>query len=60
MFVASDVFRQAAEVQADALGYRNVARVFVPHPIQDATNPEMRERADAVIDQLIAALTDPS
>lgn len=31
--------------------------VFVAHPIQDATDDEMRAKADAVIDQVVAALT---
>lgn len=31
--------------------------VFVAHPIQDATDDEMRAKADAVIDQVVTALT---
>jgi len=31
-------------------------RVFVAHPIQDATDDEMRAKADAVVEQVIAAL----
>jgi len=31
-------------------------RVFVAHPIQDATDDEMVAKADAVVDQIIAAL----
>jgi len=54
--VASDVFIDAAEKQAAALGLPEVRRVFVPHPIQDATDEEMRAKADAIVDQVIAAL----
>jgi len=32
-------------------------RVFVAHPIQDANDEEMRAKADAVVDEIIAALT---
>ena len=32
-------------------------RVFVQHPIQDATDDEMRTKADEVIDAVISALT---
>jgi len=32
--------------------------VFVAHPIQDATDEEMRAKAEAVIDQVLAALTE--
>ena len=31
--------------------------VLVDHPIQDATDDEMRAKARAVLDQVIAALT---
>lgn len=58
VFVASTGFVEAAEAQAHALGLPDVRRVFVPHPIQDATDDEMRARADAIVDQLLAALTD--
>jgi hypothetical protein len=54
--IASDVFIDAAEKQAAALGLPEVRRVFVPHPIQDATDDEMRAKADAIVDQVIAAL----
>jgi hypothetical protein len=56
VMVASSAFRDAAEKQAAALGLPEVHRVFVPHPIQDATDDEMRDKADAIIDQLVAAL----
>jgi hypothetical protein len=56
VFVASSEFVDAAEAQSHALGLPGVQRVFVPHPIQDRTDDEMRERADAVLDALIEAL----
>ena len=34
----------------------DAACVFVPHPIQDATDEEMTSKADAVVDAVIAAL----
>jgi hypothetical protein len=58
VFVASTEFIDAAEKQATMLGLPDVRRIFVPHPIQDATDDEMRSRADAVVDQLIEALVD--
>ena len=58
VFLASTEFVDAAEHQARALGFP-AARVFVPHPIQDRTDDEMRAHADAVIDEIIAALTSP-
>jgi hypothetical protein len=56
VFVASTEFVDAAEAQARALG-SDPARVFVPHPIQDRTDDELRELADGVVDALLVALT---
>ncbi len=56
VFVASDEFGDAVEVQAEALGLQQVHRVLVPHPIQDATDGEIESRADAAIDSLLDAL----
>ena len=55
--IASDVFVDAAEAQSKALGLPDAPRVFVSHPIQDATDEELQARADAIVDQVIAALT---
>ena len=49
VFVASEGFIDAAETQATALGHPT-ARVFTPHPIQDRTDDEMREIADATVE----------
>jgi alkanesulfonate monooxygenase SsuD/methylene tetrahydromethanopterin reductase-like flavin-dependent oxidoreductase (luciferase family) len=54
--IASNTFIDAAQKQAEALGLPEVRRVFVPHPIQDATDDEMRAKADAIVSQVIAAL----
>lgn len=56
--IASSEFQDAAETQARALGMDGARRLFVDHPIQDATDDEMRAKADAVIDALIRALTE--
>ena len=57
VFVLTDEFEGAAQTQADALGLPDVRRVFVPHPMQDRTDDEMHARAEAVVEQLIEALT---
>ena len=56
VFVASMEFVQAAEAQATMLGFP-AARVFVPHPIQDRTDDEMRAYADAAFDEIVARVT---
>jgi hypothetical protein len=53
--VASSEFVEAAESQASALGV-DVRRVFVPHPIQDRTDDEMRDLADAALTEILEAL----
>ena len=56
MFVASDVFVDAAAAQSKALGFP-AARVFVAHPIQDRTDEEMVALADLALEQVVALLT---
>ena len=58
VFIASNVFSDGAQAQAEALGLPDVRRVFVPHPIQDATDDELRAKADAIVDELIEALVE--
>jgi hypothetical protein len=53
--VASTEFAEASAAQATALGF-DAARVFVPHPIQDRTDEEMRALADAAVDEVIARI----
>ena len=57
--VASSEFVEAAESQARALGVP-ARRVFVPHPIQDRTDEEMRALADAAVEEILAALQTTS
>jgi hypothetical protein len=57
VFVASTEFIDAAVAQSRALG-ADPARVFVPHPIQDRTDDEMRALADASVDAILAAVTE--
>lgn len=58
VFIASSEFIDAAEVQSKALGLPDVKRILVPHPIQDATDDEMRAKADAIVDAVVGALVD--
>jgi hypothetical protein len=58
VFVASTEFVTAATAQAKALG-ADPASVFVPHPIQDRTDEEMRLLADDAADDIVAAIMAP-
>jgi len=53
--VASSEFVQAAALQSKALGF-DPAMVFVPHPIQDRTDDEMRARADGALADILRLL----
>jgi alkanesulfonate monooxygenase SsuD/methylene tetrahydromethanopterin reductase-like flavin-dependent oxidoreductase (luciferase family) len=55
-FIASSEFVEAADAQSRALG-ADPARIFVPHPIQDRTDDELRALADDAIDEIVAAVT---
>jgi alkanesulfonate monooxygenase SsuD/methylene tetrahydromethanopterin reductase-like flavin-dependent oxidoreductase (luciferase family) len=53
--VATTEFIDAADVQAKSLGI-DPAYVFVPHPIQDRTDEELRALADQHFDAIVALL----
>lgn len=54
--MATTEFIEAAEAQSTALGY-DTAMLFVPHPIQDRTDDEIRAIADDAYERVIAMLT---
>jgi hypothetical protein len=54
-FVASEVFVEAA-AQAQSLGFEPGV-VYVPHPIQDRTDAEMRAIAERAFDQVLKLIT---
>jgi len=55
VFVATEPFATAREAQARALGVEP-AVVWLPHPIQDRTDDELKALAAASVDAIIAAL----
>ena len=55
VFVASTEFVDAAAAQVRSIGL-DVRRVFVPHPIQDRTDDELRALADAAVDEILRRL----
>lgn len=56
LIVASTAFVQAADVQSKALGY-DPTIVWVPHPIQDRTDTELRALADRTFDEIVTRMT---
>ena len=57
LFVASSEFINAASAQAEALGFPDIARVFVGHPIQDRTDDEMCELAELSFPEILRKIT---
>ena len=55
--VVSSEFEQAAAAQNASLGY-DPAIVFVPHPIQDRTDDEMRILADRALEEILRAISE--
>ena len=55
-FLASTEFVDAAAAQVRSIGL-DVRRVFVPHPIQDRTDDELRAIADTAVDEIFDAVT---
>jgi hypothetical protein len=59
VIVSSTAFVQAADAQSKALGYEPTI-VWVPHPIQDRTDEELRALADRAFDEIVARMTGAS
>ena len=53
--VATTEFVQAAAAQAQSLAY-DPALIFVPHPIQDRSDDELRQIADDTFDEICEKL----
>lgn len=53
--VATTEFRQGAEAQAKALG-TDPALVFIPHPVQDRTDDELKQLADEHLEAILKLL----
>jgi hypothetical protein len=56
VLVASDAFTGAAEDQSANLGQPAIRRAFVPHPVQNRTDDELRAAARIALDDVLARL----
>jgi len=54
--IATTAFEEAAISQGRALGF-HPAIVYVPHPIQDRTDDEIRTIADASLESVLGMIT---
>ncbi|PYR96300.1 MAG: hypothetical protein DMG15_17920 [Acidobacteria bacterium] len=57
--IATHEFTLPARAQAAALGRPDFDAVYVDHPIQDRTQQEIEDRADRVLDEIVARLQLP-
>ena len=55
MYIATTEFEDGGLAQARALG-ADPAAVWVPHPIQDRTDDEMRAIAEDAVEQIVRHL----
>jgi hypothetical protein len=58
--ICTDVFELTARVQARALGVPETGIVIVPHPFSGVDPVEVKRKATAAIDRVIAALVEPA
>ena len=56
VMIATTAFREAAVAQSKSLGYEP-AIVWVPHPIQNRTDEEIRTIADQAMGEIVGKLT---
>lgn len=54
--IATTAFEEAAKAQGKALGF-DPAIVYVPHPIQDRTDAEIRAIADQALVPVLEMIT---
>lgn len=58
MTICTDRFRTVAEETSRSLGMPGMPIVFVPHPLSGLKAAEVQDKADAVLEQVIQALTE--
>jgi len=56
-FVASTEFIEAAQAQAESLGF-DPYKVFVGHPIQDRSDAEMQSLAEDAFEDILAMILE--
>jgi hypothetical protein len=56
--LATEVFLNAARVQAEALGMPEFTVISVPHPVQNLTPEEVRQRAEQALEAVVQKLID--
>lgn len=56
VMIATEAFREAAKAQVKQLGFEP-AIVWIPHPVQNRTDDELRQLADTVYGDIVSAIS---
>ena len=56
MTICSDRFKFLAQIEADSLGMPELPLVLVPHPIGGINANEVIQKADGIVEHVIACL----
>lgn len=59
MMICTDEFGQLGRSEAQSLGMPSLLIALVPHPLGGQKPEEVRRKADAALDQVVAILTTP-
>ena len=55
--ICTDIFAETARAMASMWGAPDYPIVFTPHPISHLTHVQLRVRAEAILEQIVAILT---
>lgn len=55
--ICTDIFIETSQAMADMWGAPDFPLIFTAHPIEHLTRPQLRERAESMLDDIVAILT---
>ena len=55
--ICTDIFVETSHAMAEMWGAKDFPIIFTSHPIAHLTRDQLRERAEAMLDEIVAILT---
>ena len=55
--ICTDIFEETAEAMAMMWGAEGYPIIYTRHPIAELTKPQLRERAESMMEQIVSILT---
>ena len=55
--ICTDIFIETSRAMADMWDAPDFPLIFTPHPIANLTHDQLRERAEGMLDEIVAILT---